>query len=156
MEEAIREAEAKKAKPTAAMPKQPTPSKRRRKRSPVDVKKGIVVSAATAAALHKAGAPWTNAPAQAPQAQTLTGSGQAAEDAPRSQGSITLSGSRVSTEPSRAPTFSASPYVSMSNTTSELSSLEDPEDETFVPGGKRKTAASASVAKRSKKGEEEL
>lgn len=158
MEKLLKEAEGDKKKPKANTSKDSTPSRRKRKRTPVDMKQGIAVSAAAAEALHKAGAPWApgseggflseSAPLR--KGATQTGPIVFPDEVSFPRRATAASGSHTRTDGSGAPTASASPFVSGSNTTSELSSLDDPEDETFVPGGKRKAADLASGKKRSK------
>ena len=158
MEETIREAMAEKNKSKAAASKGTTPSKRRRKMSPVDIKKGIVISDSAAQALNKAGVPWVTNPAQpngapvAQMAQDVEGASSTGMTAFPSQAQLPQD--RASTASTGAPaapsTVSASPYLSISNTTSELSSLEDTNDETYVPSVKRKATGLGSAKKRSK------
>lgn len=161
MEETVREAMADKKKSKVAASKGSTPSKRRRKRSPVDIKKGIVISNAAAQALNKAGVPWVHNPAQpngAPIAQmaqagggaNVTGTTAFPSQAQPPPDRASTASTGAPTAASRPSTVTASPYISISNTTSELSSLEDTNDETYVPNGKRKAMGLGSAKKRSK------
>ena len=131
-------------------PKKAATPKRRRNKSPVDVKKSFPISNDAANALIKAGAKLVGRPGQLPGiavdtagAPSNSNTAVAASSSAEASNAATTT---VSTEPSIPATISP---TTRPGTPSDASD-EDSGDETFTPGGKRKVSGPSTVKKRAK------